>query len=485
MKKYIKILSILIAVIMLLMTGCSQDKDEITSILKEGQSDLEYVRSKGKLIVGITDFASMDYREEKNWTGFDADLAEKANEFLKNCYDDGSITSLAEKYGIENAVCHICTELDYANAEIDISDTDDIISDNTGDDYITPDIPRFEADNNVEEGIEIDSTLAIAIRLELGYDNDVKLTCSDLESVTYLASFENPVTSVKGISLLKNLEELHLGRGYVTDISELAQLKNIRYIDITGCYITEIPDFSDCRELESLYLGGNLIEDISPLAAMQSLKYVNLDNNRIKRVESIKNVTSLEMLMIENNCIVDYSTLKENQSIIDAINNGSQGSYEEAVMLENKAKEVVDSLPDNLTELETEIELYKYIMNNMVYDESERPAHSYGYSFLIDGRGVCGDYAEGFCLLANHAGLEAYVCASDTHAWNIVKIDGKYYHCDSLWDDDAVQWNYFNKSTSYIYNVPEHTYDLQRYPICDESMSVLEYCDSFGEDYLL
>lgn len=38
--------------------------------------DLEYIINKGKLIVGITDFAPMDYPDANNeWIGFDADMA--------------------------------------------------------------------------------------------------------------------------------------------------------------------------------------------------------------------------------------------------------------------------------------------------------------------------------------------------------------------------------------------------------------------------
>ena len=39
-------------------------------------SDLAYVQGKGTLIVGITDFAPMDYKDEAGeWIGFDADMA--------------------------------------------------------------------------------------------------------------------------------------------------------------------------------------------------------------------------------------------------------------------------------------------------------------------------------------------------------------------------------------------------------------------------
>ena len=47
-------------------TGCGK---------KDG-SDLSYVKDKGVLVVGITDYAPMDYKDENGeWTGFDAEFA--------------------------------------------------------------------------------------------------------------------------------------------------------------------------------------------------------------------------------------------------------------------------------------------------------------------------------------------------------------------------------------------------------------------------
>ena len=47
------------------------------------ESDLDYVKAKGVLVVGITDFAPMDYKNEKGeWIGFDADLAKAFAESL-------------------------------------------------------------------------------------------------------------------------------------------------------------------------------------------------------------------------------------------------------------------------------------------------------------------------------------------------------------------------------------------------------------------
>lgn len=50
---------------------------------EEGDSDTAYIKDKGTLIVGITDFAPMDYKDDNgDWIGYDADLAKKVAESM-------------------------------------------------------------------------------------------------------------------------------------------------------------------------------------------------------------------------------------------------------------------------------------------------------------------------------------------------------------------------------------------------------------------
>ena len=63
-----KIFAMLLTVVLVLslFAGCGSS----------GDSDLAYIKDKGKLIVGITDYAPMDYKDENGeWTGFDAEFA--------------------------------------------------------------------------------------------------------------------------------------------------------------------------------------------------------------------------------------------------------------------------------------------------------------------------------------------------------------------------------------------------------------------------
>lgn len=56
--------------------GSSSDTKKSNSSKSSSESDIEYVQDKGTLVVGITDFEPMDYKNDKDeWIGFDADMA--------------------------------------------------------------------------------------------------------------------------------------------------------------------------------------------------------------------------------------------------------------------------------------------------------------------------------------------------------------------------------------------------------------------------
>ena len=66
MKKIISLF--LIALLAVCLCACGS---------KKADSDLAYVQKKGTLVVGITDYAPMDFKDASgNWTGFDAEFAE-------------------------------------------------------------------------------------------------------------------------------------------------------------------------------------------------------------------------------------------------------------------------------------------------------------------------------------------------------------------------------------------------------------------------
>ena len=73
-----KMTALLLAALMVLSMAACASKPAETA-----ESDLAYIQDKGTLVVGITDFAPMDYQNESGeWVGFDADLAKAFAESL-------------------------------------------------------------------------------------------------------------------------------------------------------------------------------------------------------------------------------------------------------------------------------------------------------------------------------------------------------------------------------------------------------------------
>lgn len=84
LKKMKKVLAILLAMAMVFaFAGCGQKNADENGDGEAALSDMQYVKDKGKLVVGITDFEPMDYKDENGgWIGFDADMAKAFAEYI-------------------------------------------------------------------------------------------------------------------------------------------------------------------------------------------------------------------------------------------------------------------------------------------------------------------------------------------------------------------------------------------------------------------
>lgn len=81
MKNYKRLIALLLAAIMCagLFAGCGKKAPAEDA----AAGDLAYITKNGKLVVGITEFEPMDYKDASgNWIGFDADMAKAFAEYL-------------------------------------------------------------------------------------------------------------------------------------------------------------------------------------------------------------------------------------------------------------------------------------------------------------------------------------------------------------------------------------------------------------------
>ena len=133
----------------------------------------------------------------------------------------------------------------------------------------------------------------------------------------------------------------------------------------------------------------------------------------------------------------------------------------------DKAKSIVSNIPNNLSDYETIKYIYDLVSKNVTYVEnldyytSNNP--HYIYDALFEGETQCSGFADTVTMLCNLVDINTITIIGDTltsHAWNLIELEGEYYHCDPTNDSSlkgSLEYNYdiniaFLKSDNYIYN---------------------------------
>lgn len=111
---------------------------------------------------------------------------------------------------------------------------------------------------------------------------------------------------------------------------------------------------------------------------------------------------------------------------------------EENAIVLGKIDQIINTIPDNATESEKVKFVNDYLVVHTAYNVNSKANPHTPYSVLMNGEGVCEGYALAALLMFEALDIEAkYVVgnAGGPHAWNLVKVDGQWYHLDITWND--------------------------------------------------
>lgn len=147
----------------------------------------------------------------------------------------------------------------------------------------------------------------------------------------------------------------------------------------------------------------------------------------------------------------------------------------------------------HLSDLEKVAYVYKWIINNTTYNEYSSLNQTI-YSVLINRNSVCTGYAKTAQYLLGMIGVQSELVFGKFHAdksdggrhgWNIVKIDGNWYHVDFCLaepalkhllnsdetpiEHDGLLWNYFCKPTEFVLKNRNIEF-VDLYPECVKSL---------------
>ena len=124
-----------------------------------------------------------------------------------------------------------------------------------------------------------------------------------------------------------------------------------------------------------------------------------------------------------------------------------QNTIEEEAFIEKEINRIVKTIiKPGMNDFQKVRAVNDYIVNNTRYSEDTVKTPHSPYALLKEGKGVCQAYAITAYRLLDKLGIENYYLTGDAnngsgdvlHAWNLVNVDGEYYHLDTTWNDPVM-----------------------------------------------
>ncbi|RUL49812.1 transglutaminase domain-containing protein [Lysinibacillus antri] len=151
---------------------------------------------------------------------------------------------------------------------------------------------------------------------------------------------------------------------------------------------------------------------------------------------------------------------------------------QQEVFIQSEVERIVDEIiTPSMTVTEKVKAINDYIVLNTTYSMHSSTTPHAAYAILNEGKGVCQAYALLAYRLLQKAGIEARYVTGESrgigHAWNLVKVDGHWYHLDTTWNDptfadgsidrsDYISYRYFLIPDQVIFQ--DHIIDDNGYP---------------------
>lgn len=307
-------------------------------------------------------------------------------------------------------------------------------------------------------------------------ENNAFTSCSSLKTVKLPKSIKNIERSAFNKSGIEELELL--GTGIVIGTGAFADCNNLKRV-VLGDGVTVIKPgaFANCSSLTDLTIADSVNDIATGFAYGAPLK--NLDMNYVES----RNMDEDKVFRgTPYYCMAAGAVANNNYGIL------SPGLMEQVPILQ----EFYNTISDNDSDVTKVKKAHDWVIRTVEYDHEAytgskkyintgRPFEG-DLEYAFDYRGlfinkmlVCEGYTDMMNVLLSSLGIESIDIVSITmgHAWNMVKLNDKWYHIDATWDDmegNNVRYKYFLISDQQI--SIDHPLDYAfnaNYPICSEN----------------
>ena len=171
----------------------------------------------------------------------------------------------------------------------------------------------------------------------------------------------------------------------------------------------------------------------------------NFDNTKADLRQSIENVLQNDEYLAYDYRGYDAKWSGYDGKVTIELTMRYSQTYDQVQYVDRKAKEIVNQVTNSSMNNHEKVKaIHDYIVLNTAYDHvGMNQAINTPYHALTTGKTLCNGYAMLTYRMLQEVGIPTRLISGEAgqgadtigHVWNLVQLDGKWYHLDTTWDD--------------------------------------------------
>lgn len=196
---------------------------------------------------------------------------------------------------------------------------------------------------------------------------------------------------------------------------------------------------NDTSDLTRIFSSGSTVEETLYEGLSNSEKDIDISSYDISKSQ----LKQLMQDIINNNpdlfyVASQYSYYTNNDkitSVVPSYEYSGSDLEKKMTVYKNGMNDILSGINSSWSDLEKIVYVHDYLCQQYEYDTTY--SNYDAYSFFSTGKGVCQAYTAVFSGIMKALDIEVSTASSDSmkHIWNVVKLNGKWYHVDVTWDD--------------------------------------------------
>ena len=198
---------------------------------------------------------------------------------LEHKVDDNKKVEIPD-YNLRRGICELMNYKDVDNAVITKRDLRRIR-------YLSPEV--CQAHDNSEHGVRVKSLEGLQY-------------AENLEKLSMVNQAFGDISPLANLTKLKYLDLRNVaknGHG-IKDLSPLAKLTNLEYLNLFKAEPINVNELENLVKLKSLNLGAAKINSVSFASKMINLEYLNLEHNEFADVTALEDLVNLKTLLLDS-----------------------------------------------------------------------------------------------------------------------------------------------------------------------------------------